>query len=270
MYCFNSNPQTSNQFATYPNYHHDQFLHHHYPQYTAGDENHHHYIPYESGYAATNDRQENVATFQSANNDLYEFLPEEIFQLDQPIVKNEAPVQNFNSSSTPIYDSSSVPPVQSHIYNSNPVSNQNFDHLNGNNGINEIQSGNSTNFLKYTSNNYSEINNNSNFNNSTASQTNEEHYHQRVIVSTKDIDLYNYHATTPESPAAERTRKHSNFFQSNQIDGNKRDNNNVYFFQQPAYYIPDIHPASSNANKSSTNDFINRSVEKYNNYVVNH
>ncbi|XP_070508218.1 asparagine-rich protein-like [Chironomus tepperi] len=257
VYCFNSNPQAANQFVTYPNYHHDQFLHHHYPQYTAADENHHHYLSYESGYTATNDRQENVATFQSANNDLYEFLPEEIFQLDQPIVKNEATVQTFNSNSTPIYDSSTVQqPVQPNIYTANSITNQNFDHLNGSNGINDIQSGNSTNFI-----------------NSTGSQTNEDHYHQRVIVSTKDIDLYNnYHAATPESPTtvryaeSEKTRKHSNFYQA---DGTKRDNS-VYFFQQsPAYYIPDIHTISSNSNKTS-NDFINRSVEKYNNFIVNH
>lgn len=252
-------------------------MHHHYPQYTTGDENHHHYLPYtESGYTAANDRQENVTTFQSANNDLYEFLPEEIFQLDQPIIKNEATVQSFNSSTTPIYDSSSVQPVQPNIYNANTVTNQNFDHLNGNNGINGIQNGNSTNFIKYassSSNNYSEINNNSNFNSSSGSQTNEDHYHQRVIVSTKEIDLYNnYHATTPDSPTtiryteSEKTRKHANFYQA---DGTKRDNS-VYFFQQsPAYYIPDIHPISSNTNKSS-NDFINRSVEKYNNFIVNH
>lgn len=276
VYCFNSNPQASNQFVTYPNYHHDQFLHHHYPQYTAGDENHHHYLPYESsGYAAatTNERQENVTTFQTANNDLYEFLPEEIFQLDQPIIKNEVTVQqNFNSNSTQIYDSSNVQPIQPNIYNAN----QNFDHLNSNNGISDIQNGNSANFIKYatssSSNNYSEINNNSNFNSSTGSQTNDDQYHQRVIVATKEIDLYNnYHATTPESPTIrytenEKTRKHSNFYQA---DGTKRDNS-VYFFQQsPAYYIPDIHPISSNSNKSS-NDFINRSVEKYNNFIVNH
>lgn len=249
-------------------------MHHHYPQYPAGDENHHHYLPYtESGYTPTNDHQENVTTFQSTtNNDLYEFLPEEIFQLDQPIIKNEATVQSFNSNSTPIYDSSTVQPVQPSIYNAN----QNFDNLNGNNGINNIQNGNGTNFIKYassSSNNYSEINNNSNFNSSSGSQTNEDHYHQRVIVTTKEIDIYNnYHSTTPESPStvrypeSEKTRKLANYYQG---DGTKRDNS-VYFFQQsPAYYIPDIQPISSNSNKSS-NDFTNRSVEKYNNFIVNH
>ncbi|KAL7026496.1 hypothetical protein ACKWTF_005044 [Chironomus riparius] len=273
VYCFNSNPQASNQFVTYPNYHHDHQFLHHYQQYTAADENHHHYLPsYESGYTATNDRQENVTTFQSANNDLYEFLPEEIFQLDQPIIKNETNVQNI--SSTPIYDSSNIQP---NIYNTNSVTNHNFEHINGSNGINDIQSGTSTNFIKYassTSNNYSEINNNSNFNSSIGSQTNEDYYQQRVIASTKEIELYNnYHATTSEPPVRyvenEKTRKLSNFYQA---DGAKRDNS-VYFFQQsPAYYIPDIHPIlsnSSNSNKSS-NDFINRSVEKCNNVIVNH
>lgn len=276
MYCFNSNPQSSNQFATYPNYHHEQFLHHHYPQYAATVSDEHHYIPYETNYPAGNERQENIQTFPSANNDLYEFLPEEIFQLDQPIIKSEATIQSFNNTSnnntTPtLYESSNMPAISY----ANPIT-QNFDSVNGIN--NEMHSGNSNNYIKYTSaasNNYLEINNNSNFNNGSATVTNpsSDDYHQRVVVSSKDIDLYNYHITATEpASSSEKIRKHTtNFFQTNPAaEGSKRDNS-LYFFQQsPAYYIPDVHSVPNTINKTSSNDFINRSVEKYNNFIVNH
>lgn len=269
-YCFNPNPQNTSQFVSYPNYHHDQFLHHHYPQYAANEENHS-YVPYDSSYSANLERQENVSAFP-ASNDLYEFLPEEIFQLDQPIVKSEAPLQNFNSpnSTTPaLYDAPSMSQIQPTI--SYSATTQNYDHLNGS----DMQSSSINNYSKYNSSstaNYLEINNNSNYNGTAGSQ--EENYLQRVPAPTKDIDPYNYQSSAGESPASRYTEneKKRSFFQTNHVvssaDGTSKRDSSLYFFQQsPAYYIPDIHPIPSN--KSVSSDFINRSMEKYN-FIVNH
>lgn len=179
VYCPTPNIQTAaNQFINYQNYNHDHQLMHH--QYF--DENLHHYVPYNSNgtenYPATSSdmpcayQQESFPPVQT--NELYEFLPEEIFQLDQPIVKNEvsstSTVQQFNPQETvaQIIDNTPYNPIEIP-----PNQHGSFLDL----GSGEIQN----NSAKYL--NFSEINNNYNNNNAVTT----------IPMQTKSHDYNNCH-----------------------------------------------------------------------------
>jgi hypothetical protein len=266
LYCLNANPQGTNQFISYPNYHHDQIMHHHHHQYF--DENH--YIPYiESNYGQSHEQQqqqqENPSAMQT-NNDLYEFLPEEIFQLDQPIVKNEPVMQNaapvaISSSASGSFDTSLIQPSSSSS-SYNESLNQNFIEMCPSTS-DAVHNGNANGLSKYSTaashGSYPEINNNLNYN------------------STQNQSHISYNAAPQENPSIrfhhtyenEKIRKTTAPYQSSApAHAAKRDNSNFYLFQQsPSYYLPEIY-ATSSANKASNDVMMYRSMEKYN-YVVN-
>lgn len=236
------------------------------------DENLHHYIPFNPNvaeyYATTSEvscsyqhQPENFAPIQ-ASNELYEFLPEEIFQLDQPIIKNETEVtstsvvaQHFMPQETPIIDSNATTSSYSPSTNGIEIhSNQSFLDLNSG----EIQ-----NNAKYITSNvsFSEINNNSNYNNSQIASMqgsplkndayNCHHHHQESFrvncaVENAKMKLKQYEI--------DQIIKHnsSSFYQnySNIQQYAKRDSN---LYATPSYYGPhEIY-----ANPLNRNDVIN-------------
>lgn len=243
----------TNQFINYQNYNHEQLMHHQY-----FDENLHHYIPYNSNsnvaenYSTANEampcyHQENFPPVQT-NNELYEFLPEEIFQLDQPIIKNEvAPpvtvqIQQFNEAQ--LMDTNSI----SSYASTNGIEvqpNQSFLDL----GSGEIQN-NSSKYL-----NFSEINNNSHYNNQVTVQnaplTASKHdsygcHHQdsfRVNCSVENAKMklkqYEIDQIIKHSP--------STFYQNypNIQQLSKRDSNNLYthtnYYAPPEIYATSLH-----------------------------
>lgn len=253
-----------NQFINYQNYNHDQLMHHQY-----FDENLHHYVPYNSNsnvvaenYPATHDipcyHQENFPPVQT-NNELYEFLPEEIFQLDQPIIKNEvAPpvtvqIQQFNEAQ--IMDSNSI----SSYASTNGIDvqpNQSFLDL----GSGEIQN-NSSKYL-----NFSEINNNSHYNNQATT------IQVQPLTATKQHDSYGCHHqdTFRVNCSVENAKmklkqyeidqiiKHSHspssFYQNypNIQQLSKRDSSNLYATHTNYYAPPEIY-----ANSLHRNDVMN-------------
>jgi hypothetical protein len=274
VYCLNSNTQATNQFLTYPSYHHADYHSHH--QYF--DENLHHYVPYANEtyapIASTTEHQENfipTANTTQPNNDLYEFLPEEIFQLDQPIVKNEA--QNFNNSNSAsaeniIFDSM----AQEHVASSyNTSANNNNNNNNEANTIlqanqsfldlssGQIQNGSTSKFMANV--NYSEINNNSNY----ASQIQQQHHHQHQQQSINQESVM-------RGSDIEKTKKQlAASYQAQSSSYQCNATNPKLFFQQSAnYYVPEIYTSSSTSNKANNDNLLlyHRSMEKYN-YVVN-
>lgn len=275
IYCLNSNAQTPNQFLNYSNYHH----HHHHQQQQYYDEN---YLPYaleSTNFAQSHEHQENVATMQqnnnNHNNDLYEFLPEEIFQLDQPIVKNEPIMQNHSvpiTSSTAAYDSNIIIPS---TYGEPIAQNYNLDlcqsELNHNGGSN-------ASLVKYSNapNNYSEINNNLNYNVSSTHNQNVNSMSSNYIAPQEsssssvrfayETEKIRKHSASSSSTTALSTYPQNPQSSSSVTVNSKRDN--FYIFQQsPNYYLPEIYSASPSS-KNSTNDVMmyHRSI---NNYVVN-
>jgi hypothetical protein len=175
LYCLNSNVQPTNQY--YSNYHEQVMHHHHHHQYF--DEGHH-YVSYGAppvdSFPTFNEQiQQESFPIPQSNNDLYEFLPEEIFQLDQPIVKNESLVQNSNTYAT--IDASSQ---LNYAVNNNAQ-------INGNHCFLDLgaRTNTQTNALKYhTSESYSEINNNSANNNGVSTSKdmfNYSHIHQVTL-----------------------------------------------------------------------------------------
>jgi hypothetical protein len=276
LYCLNANPQGSNQFlGNYPNYHHEQIMHHHHHQYF--DENN--YIPYiESNYAQPHEHQENPSAMQT-NNDLYEFLPEEIFQLDQPIVKNEPVMQNVvqhqngnaaasaaavtsSSSAGAQFDTSLIQPSSSSSYNE--ALNQNFIDLCP--GTSDIHNGSVSKYAT-AQGSYAEINNNLNYNGTSQNHSSSHMGYNAASQESASSSIRFHHAY--ESEKARKTSSASSYHQSGaQTQAAKRDNSNFYLFQQsPSYYLPEIY-ASSSTSKASNDVMMYRSMEKYN-YIVN-
>lgn len=150
------NTQQSNHFLNYQNYHHHDQLHHQY-----FDENPQGYNPYANSTVDQNYgpvttateqifSQDNFPTIQS--NELYEFLPEEIFQLDSPILKSESQ-HNFNNGQ--LSNAVQAIPLPFNNGNSEDPATTNHSFLDLSSG--QIQT-------KYPPiENFSEINNNSNF-----------------------------------------------------------------------------------------------------------
>jgi Mor family transcriptional regulator len=104
------------QYQNYQAYNHDQFVqqHHHYFENSPGNlnsytnfvscQNQAEWMPTNQQTSTLNEptttiqsQENNFPQVISNNNELYEFLPEEIFQLDHPIVpKSETTQQNYN------------------------------------------------------------------------------------------------------------------------------------------------------------------------------
>lgn len=266
----NVNTQQSNQFLNYQNYHHEQLAHHQY-----FDENPHaqsyNFVPYSASeaFATTPNEQvhhqENFPSIQSS--ELYEFLPEEIFQLDQPILKTESqPFANVNVATLSTH-------VDAHQL---PFTSLNVDATSASHSFLDLSSGQIQTNAKYhqTVDNFStEINNNSN-------------YQSSVQVQSKDI-AFNYQVNH-EAPArlncaveSEKVLKrkhiemdpvvkqipptlHQQNYLHNQPLFSKRESSCL--LQQTANYYP---PELYAANFSSKPNDVYRSMEKYNNYITN-
>jgi hypothetical protein len=275
----NVNAQQSNQFLNYQNYHHDQLMHQQY-----FDENHHvqnyNFIPSYSNetYAATPatapptehvNHQENFTAIQS--NELYEFLPEEIFQLDQPIIKSES--QSYNTNVI-VQTAANMETMHLPFHNHNPdVSSASFL---------DLSSGQIQTNVKYpmtTAENFSsEINNNSSYQPNVGDNT---QAHSKV----SDVNSYNSYQLNHEAPPrltcaveSEKVLKRKHL----EIDPVVKQNHQNYHLNQPFFSKREnsclLQQASTNyyptdlyANFSSKpNDvYHHRTMEKYNNYITN-
>lgn len=160
IYCMNVNSQQSNQFLSYQNYHHDQITHH---QYFDEAPQSYNFIPYPTSEtypvaAQVSDQvqqQESFPPMQS--NELYEFLPEEIFQLDQPIVKSESQTA-FNSLAVASTVNVTMDTLQL------PFANTSGDISSSSHSFLDLSSGQIQTNVKYPMDNFSsEINNNGSY-----------------------------------------------------------------------------------------------------------
>ncbi|CRK91309.1 CLUMA_CG004983, isoform A [Clunio marinus] len=277
IYCMSMNAQQNNQFMSYQNYHHDQLMHQQMFDESSHVQNYS-FVPYpnnETFPTATmpiNEQvhhQENFQTIQS--NDLYEFLPEEIFQLDQPIVKSESQTFGVNGviTSAPSLETSQMPFVNL----SNDLSSTSHSFLDLSSG--QIQTNNKYPIEGFT---LSEINNNSNY------QSNISVNDTQIQCKVNEVAVYNYQAP-PETSfrpncAVENEkvlkRKHNDLEHvakkqhslpfhpnSNQQFFPKRESSSL-FQQNTNYYSADLYTA----NFPSKPD-VYRNMEKYNNYITN-
>lgn len=271
------NAQQSNHFLNYQNYHHDQLMHHQY-----FDENPHtqnyNFTPYASNDSYTASlpapqqteqmiHSDNFPTIQT--NELYEFLPEEIFQLDQPILKSES--QPFTNGQPASNMESLQMPFNSH----------NSDITNASHSFLDLSSGQIQTNTKYptttTDNFSSEINNNSNYHanvgvenvqmHQKASNINEYNYqiNQEVTsrltcaVESEKVLKRKYHEIDPivkQNPPTHHQNYHLNHL-------TKRESS-CLLQQTTNYYPPELYTSFP----SKSND-VYRSMEKYNNYITN-
>lgn len=279
----NANGQQPNQFLNYQNYHHDQLMHQQY-----FDENPHHvqnynFIPYSANepYAGTSSvqtteqvpHQETFPSIQSS--DLYEFLPEEIFQLDQPILKTEPQAYNTTVNVSTVNTMENI--HQPFTSLSNEVSSTSHCFLDLSSG--QIQ----TNNAKYptTVDGFSsEINNNSNYHSSVGVDT------SNVHLKTSDVSSYNYqinHEASSRLNCAVESEKalkrkhvevdsvakqipptlHQNYHLNQPPLFSKRENT-CLLQQTPSYYPPELY-----SNFSSKPSDVYRTMDKYNNYITN-
>lgn len=270
----NMNGQQSNQFLNYQNYHHDQLMHQQY-----FDENPHaqnyNFVPYATNEAyvtaaATNEQihhQENFPPVQS--NELYEFLPEEIFQLDQPIVKSES--QSFNSN-----DNEPIASAMETLHL--PFTAHNGDITNASHSFLDLSSGQIQTNLKYpmsTEGFSSEINNNYNHPGIGIDGS-------HVQPKAADVNAYSYQMSHEASSrlncAVENEkvlkRKHHEVdpvvkqnphqsFHPNQQLFSKRESS-CLLQQTTNYYPPELY-----ANFQAKPNDVYRTMEKYNNYITN-
>lgn len=275
----NVNAQQSNQFLNYQNYHHDQLMHHQY-----FDENPHvqnyNFIPYSANEtyvspAAANEQvhqQENFPTVPS--NELYEFLPEEIFQLDQPIVKSES--QTFNANGT-------VPTVNSMEALQLPFTSHNGDTSNASHSFLDLSSGQIQTNMKYSmsvDSFSSEINNNSNYHHSNGNIDN-----SHMQSKASELSAYSFQTSQEASSrlnCAVETEKvlkrkhididpvvkqnpptHHQNFHLNQSLFSKRESS-CLLQQSSSYYPPDLYTSFP----PKPND-VYRTMEKFNSYITN-
>lgn len=280
----NANGQQPNQFLNYQNYHHDQLMHHQY-----FDENPHvqnyNFIPYSEPAsqpyagpsAQTVEQVPHQETFPSIqSNDLYEFLPEEIFQLDQPILKTEA--QHYNSTTVTVSTVSNLETFpQPFTSLNNDVSSTSHCFLDLSSG--QIQ----TNNAKYSTvvdSFSSEINNNSSYHSNVGVDS------SHVHLKAQDVNSYNYqinHEASSRLTCAVESEKllkrkhidiepvvkqnpptlHQNYHLNQPPLFTKRENT-CLIQQTTSYYPPELYSAFS----SKPND-VYRTMDKYNNYITN-
>lgn len=267
IYCMNVNPPPANQFLNYhQNYHHEQIMHHQYFDESSHTQNYN-FIPYPANEAyatsaATNEQihhQENFPSVQS--NELYEFLPEEIFQLDQPIVKTE--LQTFNAN--PIVNSMDALQL--------PFTSHNADISSTSHSFLDLSSGQIQTNAKYpmTVDGFSsEINNNYHQQNSTEAtkvadmnaysyQMNESSPRLNCAVESEKV-LKRKHLEIDPVVKLNPPTLHQNFHQPLFT---KRENS-CLLQQATSYYPPDLY-----ANFPSKPNEMYRSMEKYNSYITN-
>lgn len=258
----NVNAQPSNQFLSYQNYHHEQLMHHQY----FDEPQSYNFIPYPTNEAYATaapiteqvHQQETFPAMQS--NELYEFLPEEIFQLDQPIVKSES--QTFNSHAAVVVPAvnTSMDTLQLPFSHSNDISSASHSFL-------DLSSGQIQTNVKYPMDNFSsEINNNGSYEMTGESGATKNHHD----------NSYGYQEPPTRLNCAVESEKilkrkhievepklHQNYHQPL---FSKRENSCLLQQQTANYYHPDLY-----ANFSSKPNDVYRSMEtKYNsNFITN-
>ena len=259
IYCMNVNAQQSNQFLSYQNYHHDQLMHHQFFDEVPQGYN---FMPYSSNeaYATTAPmveqphQQENFPAMQS--NELYEFLPEEIFQLDQPIVKSES---QFNSQAV-ITTINTMDPLQLPYSNNNsgeiPSVSQSFL---------DLSSGQIQTNVKYPLESFSsEINNNGNGSYEILSES--AHLQPKLHETG-----FNYQETRLNCAVESEKVLKRKHLESEKLHQNyhqpifaKRENSCLIQQQTANYYHHELY---SNFPSKSSDAY--RSMEKYNNFITN-
>jgi hypothetical protein len=270
----NVNPQQTNQFLNYQNYHHDQLIHHQYFDENPHAQNYSNFVPYNTSneYASTPvtgepvHHQENFAAMHS--NELYEFLPEEIFQLDQPILKSESQTFTTNAPQN-LAIASSMENIQLQFNgHSGDVTSTSHSFL-------DLSSGQIQTNMKYppSSDGFAgEINNNSNYHSSGGVQVNP----KAVDVTSYTYQVNQEVSTRLNAVESEKSLKRKHFdidpvvkhnppaLQQNFLNQqlfSKRENSCLQ--QTTGYYPPDLYTSFP----SKPND-VYRTMEKFN-YITN-
>jgi hypothetical protein len=257
----NVNAPQSNQFLSYQNYHHDQLMHH---QYFDEAPQSYNFIPYSANEAYASaaapmvdqvHQQDNFPAMQS--NELYEFLPEEIFQLDQPIVKSES---QFNSHVVSAV-TTTMDPLQLSYTNNNsgeiPSASQSFL---------DLSSGQIQTNVKYPMNNFSsEINNNGN---GTYEIADSAHLQPKTVDNSYVYQDPRLNCAVESEKALKRKhveseqKLHQNFHQPLFP---KRESSCLLQQQTANYYHPELY-----SNFPTKSNDVYRSMEKYNsNFITN-
>lgn len=261
------NAQQSNQF-NYQTYHNDQLAHQQY-----FDESHvqtYNYIPYTANetYSAPVPPNEPIVAPQESfpaiqSSELYEFLPEEIFQLDQPILKSET--QPFINANVPV-DSLQMP-FTSHNVDVNINSHSFLDLSSG-----QIQT--NVKYPPMVEGFAYEINNNSGYQSNNVNPARSK---------TQDINSYyqvNHETSTRLTCAVENEKaiKRKNIEMEHNVKTNpstlqqnyqhqqifaKRENSCV-LYQSANYYPPDLY-----TNFPSKSNDVYRTMDKYNSFLTN-
>lgn len=251
----NVNAQQSNQFLSYQNYHHDQLMHHH--QYFDETPQSYNFVPYPSNesYATASPivdnmhQQENFPVMQA--NELYEFLPEEIFQLDQPIVKSES---QFNSHTVVSSVNTTIDPLQLSYSNNNSseVSSASQSFL-------DLSSGQIQTNVKYPMDNFaSEINNNGSY------EINNDGAHLQPKIHDTGFSYQETRlncAVESEKFLKRKLESDQKLHQSYHQPLFTKRENSCLLQQQNNYYHPELYAKSNDAY---------RSMEKYSsNFITN-
>lgn len=272
------NSQQSNQYHNYQNYHNDQVMHHQYFDETPHVQNYN-FIPYSANepyVAASSSGQSIEQVPQNENyppiqaNDIFEFLPEEIFQLDQPIMKSEP--QAFNPSVT----ISTISNMET------PFTTLSSDITSPSHCFLDLSSGQIQTNTKYSVDGFSsEINNNSNYHANVGVDSS--HAHLKTTV----VNSYNYpinHEASSRLTCAVENEKllkrkhvevdpavklnpptlHQNFNLSQPPPFTSKRDNTCLLQQTTSYYPPELYSSFS----SKSND-VYRTADKFNNFITN-
>lgn len=265
------NAQQSNHLFNYQSYHHDQLMHHQY-----FDESPHgqgyQFVPYASNetYQTQQPAQaadplvqpENFPAIQTS--ELYEFLPEEIFQLDQPILKSEPQSFTNGNAVTITHMDTLQPPYNGHTAEITAPSHSFLDLSSG-----QIQ----TNMKYSVAEGFSsEINNNSNFQSSVGVES-----HQMQLKAS-DANTYSYQTNQEvatrlncavESEKILKRKYHEvdakpTHHQSYHLNHLAKRESSCLLQQSTSYYPPELYSSFP----SKPNDMY-RSMEKYNSFITN-
>lgn len=266
------NTQQSNQFINYQNYQHEQLMHHQYFEDNAHGQSYN-FVPYPESFSAPapppiSEQVPPHETFPSIqSNELYEFLPEEIFQLDQPILKSESqPFPLVNVSTTSHSLESLQMPFPSHAADITSTTSHSFLDLSSG----QIQT--NTKYPTAVESFSSEINNNSSYQPNISVEN--LHLHPKI----SEVNAYSYHVNQDPrlncSVESEKIlkRKHADIsdtvkqnvhnYHANQPLFPKRENSSCLLQQNSGYFPSDLYATFP----AKPNDY--RTMEKFN-YITN-
>lgn len=267
------NAQQSNHLFNYQSYHHEQLMHHQY-----FDESPHgqgyNFVPYASNEAYQSQQpaqqadtliQQDFPAIQTS--ELYEFLPEEIFQLDQPILKSEPQSYGNGNAVTITHMDTLQPPYNGHPAD-NPAPNHSFL---------DLSSGQIQTNMKYSvaEGFSSEINNNSNFQSTVGVEN------LQLQSKASDINAYSYQVNhevasrlncAVESEKILKRKYHEvdqkpnppTHHQSYHLNHLAKRESSCLLQQSSSYYPPELYSSFP----SKPND-VYRSMEKYNSFITN-